>query len=236
MTVKWLRGGLGDICQKLGNIRKDERYVVFSHLKQSADLVSVYTKNFQFKEMIGLVGRVPNEVESEPYPPLLIPEESIRKAQREVSKDKRIIGIHPIGSKPSREYDVRTRRPQKLMSSYFIETVMRELDDGNTEFLMFCAPSEIELYKSYSATLVAEPYIWDCIAKVSMCDLVIAVDSAIKTFSAIQHIPTIVVLGDYDDEVRKKFIDPYKEILPIPFTNMDAVVDKVIKEAKKILE
>lgn len=232
---KCLRGGLGDIFLKLDNINPDQSYVVFSYTRQSEDLVKLYTKNYRYLEMNNLKGRAPNEVESSPYPTIKIPEESIKKARGSLPRDKILIGIHPIGSKPSRVFDRATGRPQKLMTPKFINSLLFELVGKDREFLIFCSPDEKPMYDGYGVTVVSEPYIWDCIAYVSMCDLVIAVDSAIKTFSAVMHIPTIVVLGDYEDEPRRKFIEPYNEITPVKFIDIDDVIEEVLELSKNIL-
>jgi len=235
--VRWLRGGLGDVLLKVGNIKPDEFYIVFSHLKQTADLVSVYTTNFKYINMAKPAGDVPNPVASMVYPPMLIPYESTQKAYNSLSKNKKIIGIHPIGSKMSRDFDINKKRPQKIMSAEFIKTIVATFKNNNTEILLFCAPNEVDLFKDFDVRVIAEPYIWDCIAYVSFCDLVIATDSAIKTFSAVLHIPTIVVMGDYEDKIRDEtFINPYKEITPIRFTDIDLVIDKVILKAKELLK
>lgn len=234
---KWLRGGLGDILLKVGNIEPDQFYVVFSHLKQSEDLVRQYTKNCTYIEMKGLIGSVPNEVPSDCYyPPMPIPQESLEKTQNLIQEGKTIIGIHPIGSKPSREYDIRTGRPQKLMTPKFIKELVEGLSKEDRQILLFCAPNERDMFEGFNVTLVSEEYIWDCIAVVSRCSLVVAVDSAIKTFSAIQKIPTVVVMGDYEDEVRNKFIEPYKEIFPIRFNNVEDVLEETLEHSLKILE
>ena len=77
---------------------------------------------------------------------------------------------------------------------------------------------------------MTEPYIWDCFAYVSLCDMVIAVDSAIL------HKPTLVLLGDYEDAGRDIFINPYTEISTIKFTNLSSVLPDTLHKAKELLD
>jgi ADP-heptose:LPS heptosyltransferase len=182
------------------------------------------------------IAAMPNDVEGDLYPEIKIPTESQETAEKLMPKDKRVIGLHPIGSELSRNYDMSAVRPQKLMTQEFISKVTAELVDDNTEVVLFCVNNEISMFEDCGVRIIAAPNIWDCIACVSKCDLVIAVDSAIKTVSAALHIPTIVLLGDYPDPQRdNKFILPYKEITPIRFKFIDMMIKPTITKARELL-
>jgi len=234
--IKYLRGGVGDILLRLNNIKSGEHYKVFSHFKQAADLVKPYTNDFECIPMTTPIGYIKDEVAPTTYPSLCIPQEALKKAQEALPSNKTIVGIHPIGSDLSRAYDASTGRPQKIMTKAFLQGLRSHFDPSLYELLLFCSKEEIKLFNNLDIRIISEPYIWDCFAFVSKCNLVIAVDSAIKTVSAIMHIPTIVLLGDYVDSGRDIFINPYKEIIPIKFFNIDLKLKETIKQANLLLK
>ena len=194
-----IRGGIGDILLRVGSIKPGVDYKVVSHFRQAADLVRPYTDDFECLFMDTPVAYLKGEIEPFIYPTLKIPEQSLKKAQTNRKTAKRLVGIHPIGSELSRSVDTRKGRPLKNLPKAFMARLIDFLKAENVEPVLFCAPAEGFLYQDLGVQIVAEPYIWDCIAQVSLCDLVIAVDSAIKTISAILHKPTLVLLGDYED-------------------------------------
>jgi len=233
--IKFLRGGIGDLLLRLDNINQKEFYILLSHFTQAADLIKPYTSNFEYVFMDVPIGSIANgEVEPVTYPTLKISGESLQKAKQNLS-NKKIIGIHPIGSYLSRVCDASIDRPQKFMTDYFIKGVENSFNKEDFECILFCAPNEISQFKHLGIKIVSEPNIWDCFAYISCCDLVIAVDSAVKSVSAIQHIPTIVLLGDYEDPYRDIFIKPYKEIVPVRFINIDLALDQTITEIIRII-
>lgn len=235
-NAKYLRGGIGDILLRLDNIKPDEFYFVVSHFDQAGDLIKPLTSNFQYIPMLDPSVTVPDEVEPVTYPRLPIPDESLKLADEVLDANKTYVGLHPLGSKISRAFDSMYGRPSKFMPKTFIDGVVSNLVSADVEVLLFCAPDETTLFKDIkNVTIVCHPNIWDCFAFVSKCSLVIGTDSAIKTVSAILHIPTIVVLGDYKDPGRDIFIKPYKEITTIPFTNISNVTSKVVETAKNLL-
>lgn len=234
-NYKFLRGGIGDILIRLGNIIPEEYYVVISHYTDASKLVEKYTANFQYIYMHTPIGQMDLEVSPMYYHKLRIPESSIIKAKKLCPKKKHRIGIHPIGSKLSLVVDYHSSRPQKYIPPIFIENLLKEFNNKDIEFILFCAKDEVELFNKLPIKIVSEDNIWDTIAVVNTCDIVLGVESAIKTVSSMLNIPTIVLLGDYEDSYRKYFIDPYKEIKSIYFKNILNVYNKTVISLREIL-
>jgi ADP-heptose:LPS heptosyltransferase len=91
-----------------------------------------------------------------------------------------------------------------------------------TKYFIFGHPSEIEYFNilkynvdKITNTKILVPIfkndIWTAINAISICDMILSADSAVKSASCILKIPTIVLLGDYEDKIRDdKFITPYE--------------------------
>lgn len=234
--VNYIRGGIGDILIRLGSIKPNEHYTVISHYDKAADLIKPYTNNFTYIPMQGSIANIEGEIETTTYPELRIPKEYIEKAKNSLPEDKIIIGIHPIGSKMSIIVDHQLRRPKKYMPPEFILGVVNELKAHNIEFLLFCAPEEVSLFNNLGLRIVCEEDIWNSFAYVACCDMFLSVESALKTVSAILHIPTVVAIGEYHDPWRVKFIDSYVEITAIRFYDIRTVFTQFVNSAKLVLK
>jgi len=232
-NTKYIRGGIGDLLIRVGNIKPDEHYVIISHYDQAADLIKPYTSNFEYVPMRGSVASIQGEIDTVAYPELKIPPQFIEEAKSTLPSNKTIIGIHPIGSKMSLVVDAQFGRPNKFMPPNFIKGIVSELGNDSVEFLLFCSPEEVHLFKNLGLRIISEPDIWKTFAYVACCDLMLSVESALKTVSAMLHIPTVVAVGQYHDPWRVKFLDPYKEITPIWFLRIDMIFNQFISIARE---
>lgn len=232
---KIIRGGIGDILLALDCIDQEHEYIIFSHYQQALDLVAPYTTKAVFAPMQQPIAHIEGEVtSSNPYPNLKIPKRSLDKANKNISKGRIIIGLHPLGSKLSRFVDMNLQRPVKYMPPAFINSFISKIKEinSNIDILLFCAPDEVSMFSNHNVQVVAEENIWDCIAMVSKCNVIVGIDSAIKSISAILKIPTVVLIGDYIDSGRDRFIDPYKELKLVRFKNIQDALEQTLLEVK----
>lgn len=166
-----------------------------------------------------------------------------------------LVGIHPFGSKFSNDYLTSVRRvPNKYIEPRMVAYLIKEIRKirKNVVFAIFGSKEEEFFYDFIKEALpekstipVFNNNIWKSLAFVDFCHMMICADSAIKTYSCIKKIPTIVLLGDYEDRVRdSKFIKPYEKdniMKVIKFKSeiknyiMDSVKDETIKILGKTL-
>ena len=122
---------------------------------------------------------------------------------------KPIVGLHLGGS----QFSVETQKSFGLVTKDLPVDLLHALNTGEFNLLLFGTQSELDtLGVAPSATLrwVCEPEIVESLRYVTQCELFIGSDSAFKTMSSMQAIPTLVWLGDYIDPPRDEvFIDPY---------------------------
>jgi ADP-heptose:LPS heptosyltransferase len=133
------------------------------------------------------------------------------------------------------------------MSDRFLVGLIEEIHQSfqDIAFYVFCSPKREEdvnrlLSQNASIDYRAICYwnIWDSLSCVQHCDLVIGMDSCVKTLSAILRIPTMVLVGDYNDPYRDEvFLRPYisENIMTgFFFKDIDRVNSKEIVEYIKI--
>lgn len=179
------------------------------------------------------------------------------KRNEHISNGFNLIGIHPFGSKFANKFLTEQRKvPSKNMPIEFSIELIKTLDNTlqPTIFSIFGSKAEKEYYDILIYNLEKqlpniknriissfENDIWTSFALVESCNIVIAADSAIKSFSLIKKIPTIVTLGDYIDGPRDSiFIDPYvaeKILTPVYFKDSlkEEHLRKIIDETTKVL-
>jgi len=211
--MRHIVGGIGDILLSLEDALKENEIEVFSHYRNAPEIyepfdIAIHYQHFQDLKKIHPRGRA---LPLQPYPVFEMPSSSVMKT-RSLRLKERVIGIHPLGSRFSNKVMSRRRLPVKKIPEKFLLKIIEELDDASTTFLVFVAPSDRTRVRirQKGVVIVAEKNIWDAFAHVCVCNYIIAVDSAIKTMSALRKIPTVVLLGDYSDPYRDRhFIDPY---------------------------
>jgi ADP-heptose:LPS heptosyltransferase len=173
-------------------------------------------------------------ITSEALPRTRYPRFNLPKVSVEPPNDRRVIGIHIEGSRFSNEASRQNGRPIKDMSQGFLGKLIAALNSNEAFPYVFCSPSrrvEVQAMfnKNYSRAfkVIAFDDIWASLACVAHCHLVLATDSAIKTMAAILRIPSVVLVGDYQDAFRDEvFLKPYVSdgvMQLIRFKNMDTI-------------
>jgi len=213
---KLIDGGIGDILLSLEGALAEESIDLFSHFagaKQMVEQAGVKVENFVYYQ-----DKSPADKTTENVVPLsLYPSFKLPVSPQEVKAklsldDRKIVGIHPFGSKYSNDYWGKQGYPLKSFSQENVIHIIDRLREVY-QFLIFGTPDELEEYKYCYSNNDAQPVclpIWESLAAVRLCEAVVATDSAIKTMSAISRIPTKVYLGNYNDMFRDKvFIEPY---------------------------
>jgi ADP-heptose:LPS heptosyltransferase len=208
-------GGMGDVLLSLEDALQEREITLYSHNEDAPKLLTSFGIKVRFEHFLDHTEVVTagRPVRQRQYPVVPIPEASLARA-RALAVRRRVIGLHPIGSAFSRRLGERRRTPLKRVPPDVVRRLLDTLDDGDTSVLLFCAPGERAEFESErlgpTVTVVAEADPWDTLACVTLCHRVIAVDSVIKTMSALRRIPTLVLLGDHRDRYRDKhFINPY---------------------------
>lgn len=179
------------------------------------------------------------------YPEILYPSYF---SPKKIEDYKLTIGIHPFGSKFSNDFLTRTRKVySKNFPIDFLINVVHALSLDNEIFIkIFLSTEELDLYSDKllplkNNSIISYHNIWESFEHVDTLDLLIGADSAIKGYTAIKRIPTIVLVGNFEDYIRdKKFINPYvKDNLfeIIKFDNYDVGLRlKILTKVFKILK
>ncbi len=210
---RYIFGGMGDVLLSLEDALREKALTLYSHNEDAPKLLSPYAIQVHFHHFTDHT-RVVTEgrpVRQRPYPVFPIPAGSLARA-RALPLRGRVVGVHPIGSAFSRRLGERRGTPQKWLPPQVVARLLDALDGGDTTFLLLCAPSERAAYDAGRANVivVAEDDPWDALACVTRCHRVVAVDSVVKTMSALHRVPTVVLLGDHRDRYRDThFINPY---------------------------
>lgn len=230
-------GGIGDFLQSVDSVRKGEELNVFSHFKASESFFSGLGIKCNFhpfnkvEELSdhGFYLSQSEQVERAHFQKILsLPESSYALARSSAEKFyfDEIIGIHPVGSKFSNDFWDKLSEPLKIIPPW----LLKEGTVDTKNYFIFGTKEELKPYKEElgepkNIKYVDYDYIWDSLAHVLMCKKIIAVDSSIKSMAAVKRIPSVVFIGDYEDEFRDaNFINPYvREGLmhPVRFKTME---------------
>lgn len=214
--LPFARGGVGDLLQYLSAAVEARHIRVYSHFGGAVDFfrpfgVAAHHVPFEANTAFLSYAQEGQELRREHF---LLPE--LPNTPFAIRRRRRIFGLHPFGSGYSNTFAERFRAPSKWMAPLFVERLLERVLMPNDDVLVFCAPSETHhlpgtLGRFYSrATVVAHPNIWDSLGAVPLCDCVVAVDSAIKTMASMLRIPTVTMVGDFEEPFRDRhFLDPY---------------------------
>jgi len=236
--MKNIIGGLGDFLQIIDSAKKEEEISVYTHQSyqtafdffQGIDVkanIETFDSLEELQELYQLSYETP--LERTLHPHIQFPDHSLnfannfKKANLQ-NLSKVTVGVHPFGSDFSNKHWGDLGLPTKNIPINLIDTLTISFSDYN--FLIFGTESEIAQWRGQiNATFICCPNIWDSLACVSLCDSFVGTDSSFKTMSVMSKIPTIIVVGDYEDNFRDdNFITPYKrrgQLTTIKFTELD---------------
>ena len=219
MTPKYVNGGIGDLLLSLEDAVNEGAVSIFSHYPKASDVYTpfnIWINRFEKYDSLSDLNNlfIPGEpLEHKNYPKFTVPKCPIEKV------GDKIIGIHVEGSSVSNEFWKQRGQPGKNMSGDFIISLLNDLKKkfNDYQFYLFCSPASKDylcnvVYSNlfFSTKIIHCDNIWDSLSCVLHCDFVIGMDSCIKTMSALSSIPTITLVGDYQDEYRDvKFLNPY---------------------------
>ena len=184
-----------------------------------------------------------------PFPLIETPMSNRQEALRICPpKQCRLIGVHPFGSEFSNEWiENKLKHAGKNLDLEWVTDVIMELyrEDEATRFVLFGAGQDeneyiMELVErldmrginiiEHVYTCVSVP-IMTALFLASVCDVVLASDSAIKAYVAAKEGKCVVLVGDYVDDVRDvKFLDPYTSHGNMKVVKYSEFDDKVKKE------
>ncbi len=233
-SPKYIRGGIGDVLQCIEGAIEAKEVSLFSHYEKAPDLLTPFGVNvtrfeyFQTYEELHDFYMPGEHVERKFFPAFTMPKAPIPAPK------KYVLGIHIEGSEYSNKVWSARNRPTKNMSKAFLEKLIENINGKykNICLYVFCAParqSEISVMFSELCDLdfvvISFKNIWDSLSCVSHCKAVLAMDSCIKSMSAILRIPSVVLVGDYPDPFRnEQFLNPYVNegvMELVPYTDID---------------
>lgn len=221
--IACVQGGITDLIMSLEDAQKEDKVYIYSHFKQAKELYAPFVKETEqiYYDSINAAQTLKFNFPHRFLPKRLHPNVSAPKEAREYAESmldvwnpnkKKVIGVHPVGSRLSNQFWAQFNQPLKYLPKNFLGKIMSDLD---SIYLLFGAREDLLNYASLAngknprVFLIDEP-IWHSLAFVEKCDLIIGVDSAIKGYSAIKNIPTICLVGDYEDPLRDEvFLLPY---------------------------
>lgn len=152
----------------------------------------------------------------------LITKQIIKQKNLSEENEVKIYGIHPFGSNFSNVFLKSVNMPEKDIPKEQVSKIIKDIYGINhaSMFIIFGSKKEEDdmmnyLYKTCDGICIIPSFkntLIMSLALVDMCNFIIAADSAIKTFSCMHEIPTVVFLGDYIDKPRdEKFINPFEK-------------------------
>lgn len=217
--LKRIVGGIGDFLQVADDAIEESRIKVYSHAKTAGDFFSGLGVQAEVQHFTNIEAISPSVEEGDLLRTLFYnfspPEKSLDLAYSNIGNQDYVVGIHPLGSVFWNEYVQKQHIPiQKIIEPTAVRSLIN-LFDTHTRIIIFGAPGELENYKQAlsdlpNITWVEYENIWDSLAHVLCCHLVIAMDSCIKSMSSGNRIPSIVFVPNTHDPFRDQlFIDPY---------------------------
>lgn len=191
-----------------------------------------------------------------PSPHIEIPEDIRNKAFSKLFKhlklvpdnaDTDIVSIHPFGSVFSNDF-IKGQR-NKFGKNIPIEqliVLIKGLHESRKDiaFNIIGSPSESKMFDVLKYNLpdvqlvpVFEEDIWVAFAFVDISNVLFGADSAMKSFSCMNDIDTVIMLEDYDDHIRdEKFIKPYVDSGILSAVKYDGeITDNHMEQAAKII-
>jgi hypothetical protein len=214
-------GGIGDFLQNLpfmiANKKHPIRYVVATHFSGAKALFDaagirpetlLTFSNLEDQQKIrdhlrslGPLYACPRSVFLD-RPPFGVPDDLFRNGRM-------TLGLHIAGS----AYSIGAQRSFGLVSKALPSKLIELLRSDEVNLLVFGSRDEtraLNVAETDSLRFIDFPDVARSLSYVTKCFAVVASDSAIKTMSAMLRIPTIVWLGDYQDDPRDRmFIKPY---------------------------
>ncbi len=211
--MKFVIGGIGDFLQVIESAKIEQEIDVFTHYKDAKkfwDRLNIKANIFPLEEAQTMLRGTPLERKFFP-------------------KFRKKIGIHPIGSHFSNNYWAAQKKPLKFIP----QEVLKQIINDEHDYYIFCTESERNNYPDIvdyqNVKFISEPNIWDSFEFAKGCDMFIGVDSAFKTFTVMNKIPTLVLIGNYEDNFRDAmFITPYVDYMDtIFFDKIQDTVDEI---------
>jgi FkbM family methyltransferase len=211
------RGGLGDLLQYVTAARQARSIRAYSHYSGARDFfahLGVDAEHIPFEANTTFLSWADagTELARDYFPSLPVPPPAIPLPMEK----KGILGLHPMGSGYSNTFAQRFQAPAKWMSPEFITALFEAVQDRFAHILVFCSPNEQHLIPemlgslSSRSTTIAMPNVWASLSMVQLCSAVVAVDSSIKTIASMLRIPTVTLVGDYEEPFRDRhFLQPY---------------------------
>lgn len=239
MKYKYAFGGIGDMLQCIESAINEQTIDIFSHYEHAPDIFTpfgVVINRFEyFNDLDFLVATEP--LRRKLYANYRFPTPFIQKT------NKLTIGIHIEGSKFSNNFWKTRNLPEKNMTPECFKKILSALSQQyDAEYYVFCSPDRADdVVLNYineiqsKISIIAYPNIWNSLSCVQNCDIVIGMDSAVKTAASVLQIPSVVFVGNYEDRYRDdNFLHPYVKdgyMRLIKFDNIDSVsTDTLLNE------
>lgn len=228
----YVRGGIGDILQSWNYIQSnpDLEYIVHSHYSNVKEIFEyLKAKNCHFysfsdfsshnEQVDAIVKDFGQGVQQETvdiprvfystFQFSFVDEELSLSAFESFEKEQYTVGIHPFRSGFARSVYKDHGLPCDVMHSEILEALI----EPDKNYLIFGSDNElkeVELKESDNVKFVSFNSILTSLNTVKYCKKFIGLDSCFKSMSSMQRIPTLCIIGDFQDEVRDKmFLNQY---------------------------
>jgi hypothetical protein len=254
----YLRGGVGDFLQCLpaAMSKPSEEYYIHTHYSKSKEFFNEFgienAKIFLFNdakehdEQIDLIlsdcnPRVKTnftECSRVLYSQFQFSKEINDEVHFHInfSNNNPIIGIHPFGSKFSKDIYSKFNLPIKFIPSDVVNSIISNDTEKKYNYLIFGSDKDFigyDVQVSENVRNVCFENILSSLACVPRCKKFLGTDSCFKTMSSMNSIPTYCLVGNFDDQTRDAyFIDQYVEdgVMKIfKFNNIDNQKNEIIK-------
>lgn len=236
-------GGVGDFLQIADAAIREKKIKVYSHSSSACSFfagLGVEAHINLFDDALPPNAPEPF-LERNLFPSFVPPASSIDNAEKLLKGEDYIVGIHPVGGEFWHKYVAKLGVSIKKILPPPETRLLLELFPKGTRFLVYGGANQLTPYKQElqdfsTVTYIDYENIWDSLATVLFCHLIIGVDSSIKTMASCKRIPSIVFVGDTPDPFRDAwFIDPYVQQGVMQTIKYETITPREITTLKEII-
>jgi hypothetical protein len=246
-----LLGGIGDFLQCLPFIdanKKDKpyKYACVTHLKGAKEFFDTVGINpdpmhifSTLDEQNAILNNLNKNIQWVHCPRAqYFPEFPFDLEKPVFTNGKPVVGVHINGS----AFSIDTQKKFGMILKSIPARLIKELISPDYNLMVFGLEEEltsIGLKESDNLVIISHKNPTKSLTYVAQCNALVGSDSAFKTISSMNNIPTFVWMGDYSDPPRDQaFIDPYVKdgvMKVFRYKDVDAQFERGITMTKEFL-
>jgi hypothetical protein len=259
----YLRGGVGDFLQCLPYMmaNPDKEYLIHTHFRKAKEFIEGFgvlnCKYYYFDNIEEHDSTVDVMLEENGenttknispcpryfYSKIQFFEKytsealNILKGIENKNGSKPLIGIHPFGSSFANTTYSSFNLPQKNIPSEILQEVIKP----EFNYIIFGTEKELQGLDlpKFDNVFYTNHSIETCLSLVTRCSKFIGSDSCFKTMSSMNMIPTLCLVGSFDDQIRDFFfINQYQSdsiLVPIKVSDYQSQNQEIVEKINEFL-